>query len=54
MTTPIPDTTSEATQAQRIAQVALAAVLSAFGCWTLWEFLPALVWAGILAIAVWP
>ncbi len=39
---------------QRAARVALAAVLLGMGIWTLLEFLPALVWASILAIAVWP
>lgn len=40
--------------AQRAARVALAAVLFGLGIWTILEFLPALAWAGILAIAVWP
>ena len=43
-----------ATTSQRIAQIALAAILAALGLWTLWEFLPALAWAAILAIAIWP
>ncbi len=41
-------------RAQRIARVGLALVLFGLGVWTLEEFLPALVWAGILAIAFWP
>jgi predicted PurR-regulated permease PerM len=40
--------------ARRIAWVVLALALTALGCWTLWEFIPALVWATILAIAFWP
>ena len=39
---------------QTAARVALAAGLTGLGVWTLHEFIPALVWAGILAIAVWP
>jgi predicted PurR-regulated permease PerM len=48
-----PDT-PEPLRAQRIAWVALALVLVGFGLWTLREFLGALVWAGVLAIAFWP
>src|SRR5450755_1552672 len=44
----------ESNRAQRIARVLLALVLIALGLWTLREFLPALAWAGILAIAFWP
>jgi predicted PurR-regulated permease PerM len=39
---------------QLVARVALAAVLTGFGIWALHGFLPALAWAGVLAIAVWP
>jgi len=39
---------------QMIAQALLAIGLTLLGLWTLRGFLPALVWAGILAIAVWP
>jgi predicted PurR-regulated permease PerM len=42
------------TAAQRIARTALTLVLLLLGLWTLHEFLPALVWAGIFAIALWP
>jgi predicted PurR-regulated permease PerM len=41
-------------RAQIIAQALLAIGLTLLGLWTLRGFLPALVWAGILAIAVWP
>jgi len=41
-------------RAQRIARGALALVLLGLAFWTLLEFLPALVWAGILAVAFWP
>jgi predicted PurR-regulated permease PerM len=34
--------------------VILALLLAAFGLWTLHRYLPALIWAAILAIAVWP
>jgi predicted PurR-regulated permease PerM len=40
--------------ARRIAWIALALVLVGLGMWTLWEFIPALVWATILAVALWP
>ncbi len=39
---------------QIAARVLLATALLALGIWTLWEFLPALVWAGIIAIAIGP
>jgi predicted PurR-regulated permease PerM len=42
------------TPPQRIAGVALTIVLLLLGLWTLHEFLPALVWASIIAIALWP
>src|SRR4051812_38019974 len=39
---------------QTIAQLLLISALLAAGLWTLHSFFPALVWAAILAIAVWP
>jgi predicted PurR-regulated permease PerM len=42
------------TSAQRIARATLAVALTLLGLWTLREFLPALVWAAIFAIALWP
>lgn len=42
------------TPAQRIARAALTIALLLLGLWTLHDFLPALVWAGIFAIALWP
>jgi predicted PurR-regulated permease PerM len=36
------------------ARVALAIVLLGLALWTAADFLPALIWAGILAIAIWP
>jgi predicted PurR-regulated permease PerM len=42
------------TRAQRVAVAVLAAGLLAAGVYTLWNFLGALAWAGILAIALWP
>jgi predicted PurR-regulated permease PerM len=42
------------TPAQRIARATLTLALLLLGLWTLHEFLPALVWAGIFAIALWP
>lgn len=38
----------------RVARLGLALTLLALGVWTLQRFLPALVWASILAIAAWP
>ena len=42
------------TRTTTIARVALAALLTGLGLWTIREFIPALVWSGIIAIAVWP
>jgi len=39
---------------QRVARVALAIALALLATWMLWGFLPALAWAGVLAIATWP
>jgi predicted PurR-regulated permease PerM len=41
-------------RAQTVARVVLAAALTGLALWTLWEFIPALVWAGIIAIAIGP
>lgn len=51
---PEPDAPSSQPLRQSIAGVVLAAVLIAAGLWILREFLVALVWAGIFAIALWP
>ena len=40
--------------AQRASRVVLAAALGLLGLWILHRFLPALAWATILAIALWP
>ncbi len=42
------------TRPQQAARVALALLLAAAGVWTLHRYVPALLWASILAIAVWP
>ena len=39
---------------QPFARIALATALIAVGLWVLFDFLPALAWAGVLAIALWP
>jgi len=39
---------------QHVARIALATALVAVGLWILFDFLPALAWAGVLAIALWP
>ncbi len=44
----------DASRSQRAARVALAVGLTLLGLWTLQGLLPALAWAGILAIATWP
>ncbi|GJD95150.1 hypothetical protein OCOJLMKI_2360 [Methylobacterium iners] len=41
-------------RAQAIARLLLVAILTVLGLWILRPFLPALVWAIILAIALWP
>lgn len=44
----------DASRPQQFAKGTLALVLTALGLWTLHGYLTALVWAAILAIAVWP
>jgi predicted PurR-regulated permease PerM len=44
----------DATRFQRRARLVVALALVLLGAWTLHGFLPALVWATILAIALWP
>lgn len=39
---------------QIAARTILAAAFAALGAWILFDFLPALAWAGVLAIAIWP
>ena len=39
---------------QRNARLGLVAILIALGLWTIREFLPALAWAAVLSIAIWP
>jgi predicted PurR-regulated permease PerM len=40
--------------AQRVSRIVLATALGLLGLWILHRFLPALAWATILAIALWP
>ena len=47
-------TPSEPTRAHRVSWAVLAIVLLGLGIWTLHEFLPALIWAAILTVAIWP
>ncbi len=49
-----PQPASAASPAQNTARVLMALLLTGLGVWTLREFIPALVWACILAIAFWP
>ena len=46
--------TQDATRHQRLARIIMALALVLLGLWTLQGFLPALVWAAIFAIALWP
>jgi predicted PurR-regulated permease PerM len=39
---------------QRIVRAALIVAVVFLGVWMLWRLLPALAWAGVLAIATWP
>jgi predicted PurR-regulated permease PerM len=43
-----------ASRSQQVLKAALALLLAGLGLWTLHRYLPALIWASILAIAVWP
>src|SRR5260370_38695620 len=49
-----PASGAEPSSWQSYARMALAAALIALGLWILFDFLPALAWAGVLAIALWP
>jgi predicted PurR-regulated permease PerM len=49
---PPPDTGSSSWQ--QFARIALATAVIAVGLWILADFLPALAWAAVLAIALWP
>ena len=48
------DSATAASRPQQAAKAALALLLTGLGLWTLHRYLPALIWAAILAIAVWP
>ena len=39
---------------QSAARLVVTAVLAALGVWILWDFLPALIWATVFAVATWP
>jgi hypothetical protein len=39
---------------QRFGRMALALGLALLASWMLWSFVPAIAWAGVLAIATWP
>ena len=49
-----PPPTTASTGWQLAASLALATAVVALGLWVLQDFLPALAWAGVLAIALWP
>lgn len=48
------DTGLDPGRPQRLARLALVICLVGLGLWTVQSFVPALAWASILAIAVWP
>jgi predicted PurR-regulated permease PerM len=50
----LPDSPNSPDTGQRAARVVLALIFVALGLWTLASFLPALAWAAIFAIALWP
>ncbi|MDR3531344.1 MAG: AI-2E family transporter [Rhodopila sp.] len=52
--TETPVTSDGASRPQQAARAALALLLAGLGMWALHRYLPALIWASILAIAVWP
>src|SRR5436853_6794287 len=39
---------------RRLGQILLICALCFIGVWIIWDFLPALAWAAVVAIAVWP
>jgi predicted PurR-regulated permease PerM len=43
-----------APSSQRIAHLVVTFALAGLGVWILWDFLPALIWATVFAIATWP
>jgi predicted PurR-regulated permease PerM len=47
-------TAESGSRPQQAARAVLALLLVLLGLWTLYRYLPALIWAAILAIAVWP
>lgn len=49
-----PPPASGSSTAQFVARIALATAVVVFGIWILHDFLPALAWAAVLAIALWP
>jgi len=53
----VPDSTSSSAgppSSRRLGQFALIAALVGIGVWIIWDFLPALAWAVVVAIAIWP
>src|ERR1700722_10179319 len=50
----IPATDSEVSAWHLAAQILLAAAVIGFGLWILHDFLAALAWAVVLALALWP
>src|SRR6266542_3504989 len=51
---PVPPPAAPSAYRQSMARIALTVALLAVGLWILHQFLAALVWATVLAIAFWP
>ena len=45
---------ASSTTSRRLGRFALISALLAVGIWIIWDFLPALLWAVVVAIAIWP
>jgi predicted PurR-regulated permease PerM len=53
----VPDSISNSAgspSSRRLGRFALISALVAIGIWIIWDFLPALAWAVVVAIAIWP
>jgi predicted PurR-regulated permease PerM len=53
LTEPVSDS-ADGPASRRLGRIALISALMAIGTWIIWSFLPALAWAVVVAIAIWP
>src|SRR5215472_12613341 len=53
-TTVSPTVSPTAPPARGLSQLVLIFALLVLGTWIVWDFLPALAWAVVVAIAIWP